>query len=348
MCSVISLMACLLSLPHGSADRNSQPLYDLLGRRRRSLTGARIETDKGLAGKDDRLSLPHGSADRNAQLGEDMHRQRTSLPHGSADRNSPKAASASSTSWSLPHGSADRNTEDDSRVEAAMVAPSRERGSKLTAWDGRGARSESLPHGSADRNTLPPRRAALGSCRSLTGARIETPTSTSPRPSAPVAPSRERGSKPPHHPRGQSRLRSLPHGSADRNNRAMSAPVTASVAPSRERGSKLPAPHPHWSERSSLPHGSADRNQWGYLEGYTAPRRSLTGARIETNSSSGRRSTAWSLPHGSADRNNREKLGPAIDNVAPSRERGSKLARQQVGLAGARSLPHGSADRNST
>ena len=228
----------------------------------------------------------------------------------------------------------------------------------------------SLPHGSADRNTIGPGVIWGGGGRSLTGARIETRPIGGPSHGRAVAPSRERGSKQLLQARGHERLRSLPHGSADRN-------YDIGIAIYR---------HPQ-----SLPHGSADRNSsaskihlstagrsltGARIETGTArlqirpyPGRSLTGARIETATPALALCAALSLPHGSADRNpddlaarrqlaGRSLTGARIEThpprssrrrlrVAPSRERGSKPGHDGGRAADGRSLPHGSADRNS-
>ncbi len=144
---------------------------------------------------------------------------------------------------------------------------------------------------------------ASSSRRSLTGARIETASSTRRSACRPVAPSRERGSK--HNfqededaldgslPHGSAdrnnrlgqvcdgRTVSLPHGSADRNTTTGQASPAIPVAPSRERGSKHRLPGAHVGFRG----------------------RSLTGARIETIRAHCCIRDIASLPHGSADRN---------------------------------------------
>ena len=314
------------SLPHGSADRNSSD-SNAAGTRRRSLTGARIETSSIMQAPSQRFgSLPHGSADRNS-------RERACQQEMAA------------SGWSLPHGSADRNMTRARYRSTSPVAPSRERGSKRVIQRRReDRRPVSLPHGSADRNSsVIPQALAVARCRSLTGARIETPSrwpSNSPR-----------------------RRRSLTGARIETATRSEARRASRWVAPSRERGSK----HPRHSRRSvALPHGSADRNgraaclssrsltgarietcAFDGAESWRPWRRSLTGARIETSSSARAcsRGPTGSLPHGSADRNTawcrtsaiaarRSLTGARIETtsqhravawrVAPSRERGSK------------------------
>ena len=250
-----------------------------------------------------------------------------SLPHGSADRNIAAMNLASYLDGSLPHGSADRNNAEleqerqdcrrsltGARIEThtarhanlrAGVAPSRERGSKRSPLRWWTPTWRSLPHGSADRNGGMSPEQAFGRRRSLTGARIET---RAPAPSAlpqTVAPSRERGSK---HRLGRAppgrRIRSLPHGSADRNK--LTEPAMA-------------------SGRLSLPHGSADRNSSTSTATLSCCSRSLTGARIETGlhrpgvcAMSSRSLT------GARIETDKVKAPPHFHSVAPSRERGSK------------------------
>ena len=229
-------------------------------------------------------SLPHGSADRNRDISEDRALKRLSLPHGSADRNLTFGIGAEVRRRRSLTGARIETSCVTGRSSITSVAPSRERGSKLIQGRSKPLRILwSLPHGSADRNTA--RRAGCtgASCRSLTGARIETGAHlqrhsacrrrslTGARietrwdrwdnPLELVAPSRERGSKhtraadagrvvgvAPSRERGSKRrqeqnlrrgLVSLPHGSADRNNRAAEClRGYIHVAPSRERGSK--------------------------------------------------------------------------------------------------------------
>ena len=317
------------SLPHGSADRNSQQNKLHNGYASRSLTGARIETSRlrarrGLAGR----SLPHGSADRNRLL---------------AGWSGP-CAGRSLTGARIETRSARR------AARWCWVAPSRERGSKQSIGNDGHHGARSLPHGSADRNEIISAEAAMGM----------------------VAPSRERGSKPP---------------------RPLRRAAGGKVAPSRERGSKhglvgqLQREEGGRSLTGARIETRCRRPGWGSTGG-----RSLTGARIETRrrrcscpgsrgrSLTGARIETWrrggpsrrprSLPHGSADRNpSNSQCVPCRRAVAPSRERGSKrvprvvraLAEVGRSLTGARiettstgsttrcsagSLPHGSADRN--
>ena len=336
------------SLPHGSADRN-QDGQGRAGRQpRRSLTGARIETGSTGPAPAVRSVAPSRERGSKRHIGRDQGAVRESLPHGSADRNSEMPYFAEAVWMSLPHGSADRNY----LLTSVLHRP-----------DG----------------------------RSLTGARIETAVRSRSAVSAVVAPSRERGSKPPRHGRplqGCGRrsltgarietgerlpqgvvLGSLPHGSADRNSPEMSFSKRYCVAPSRERGSKHNVMDAPALRAESLPHGSADRNDLGEHPLVAARGRSLTGARIETRNSpdrtdraSGRSLTGARIEtraprrqrDGSAGRSltgarietRAHSLAPPTSQVAPSRERGSKLLRRERQLPGRRSLPHGSADRN--
>ena len=250
------------SLPHGSVDRNKIVIVDRRPLNRRSLTGARIETRRqrqrrdgmgcrsltgarmetvlGVAARSQPRVAPSRERGSKLRLGHHGRRHGQSLPHGSADRNNARAILAKESARSLPHGSADRNQNGNAHV-----------------WFKR----ESLPHGSADRNHEVPAKMIEAKCRSLTGARIETPPSCSVWSGTNVAPSRERGSK--HHSR-----RRRPRGHR--------------VAPSRERGSKhcghgscsyscrrsltgarIETCRPALAStcRPSLPHGSADRNR---------------------------------------------------------------------------------------
>ena len=205
------------SLPHGSVDRNRCKGLVALDAAGRSLTGAWIETvtTRGTAGpaavapsRERGSKLPGRffhpatvvapSRERGSKLGSWVPglELASSLPHGSVDRNGQARKGYVGRGASLPHGSVDRN---------------------VRSWDIRRGHSRSLPHGSVDRNSTVLLSALLSTSRSLTGAWIETPPRPRlPRP-APVAPSRERGSK-------------RPLGRPGRAGRP--------VAPSRERGSK--------------------------------------------------------------------------------------------------------------
>ena len=166
--------------------------------------------------------------------------------------------------------------------DAALVAPSRERGSKPSAM-----RCVSSP--------------ARG--RSLTGAWIETDSADHSAAALTVAPSRERGSKQrfrpllvmpclvaPSRERGSKRDRAGPRRrrvrvapSRERGSKPSIGACSGSrcdVAPSRERGSKQVLADLRGAGGLSLPHGSVDRNkQW--LAGLTdRTGRSLTGAWI--------------------------------------------------------------------
>ena len=185
----------------------------------------------------------------------------------------------------------------------------------------------SLLHGGVDRNPTTPAVHLSSTCRSFTGAWIETPVSTtsSEQPSA-----------------------SLLHGGVDRNtSRSSSWPAPPPVAPSRGRGSKQLGKVVRDLQRWSLLHGGVDRNsrskihassaRWSLLHGgvdrnserilkpQMIKRRSFTGAWIETRRSRCRRQAK---------------------GVAPSRGRGSKPAQRPVGRSVAASLLHGAVDRN--
>ena len=141
---------------------------------------------------------------------------------------------------------------------------------------------------------------------------------------------------------------SLPHGSADRNFGQSLEGAVEKVAPSRERGSKRRLIDDRRPALLSLPHGSADRNHVqagvtkrsiGSLPHGSADRNTVTSNGVD-----------WyveSLPHGSADRNRPSASVIRSNEVAPSRERGSKRPISSCTvLRSAKSLPHGSADRN--
>ena len=125
--------------------------------RSRSLTGARIETAPGWSGRRGRRVAP--SRERGSKRDQTHHGRLGvwSLPHGSADRNGIPEHCWLDNGRSLPHGSADRNDL---------------RGS------GQNHRWRSLPHGSADRNFANVLVINGVDCRSLTGARIETFTTS--------------------------------------------------------------------------------------------------------------------------------------------------------------------------
>ncbi len=148
--------------------------------------------------------------------------------------------------------------------------------------------------------------------RPLTGARIETTDRADLRPSARVAPSRGRGSKPPPCANCLVPEASPPHGGADRNVTAQGFETLAAVAPSRGRGSKRsPNTRNGLPWMASPPHGGADRNMAilhpnetvvdvapsrgrGSKQACTvhhakgAESRPLTGARIETKANPAR------------------------------------------------------------
>ncbi len=168
-----SVMSVRKSLPHGSVDRNPNVnCYISIGDGR-SLTGAWIETPYTVSMTLSMLSLPHGSVDRNIE-----HHVIWTL----------RQCRSLTGAW----------------IEtvfvkydcfAIKVAPSRERGSKLSHFKVFLGGCRSLPHGSVDRNGGGRRHHYGGRCRSLTGAWIETPATVGLTIAASVAPSRERGSK---------------------------------------------------------------------------------------------------------------------------------------------------------
>ena len=205
------------------------------------------------------------------------------------------------------------------------VAPSRERGSKRRDGHDRRCQRGSLPHGSADRNLTRGDGFGVAACRSLTGARIETCSCARSARSAPVAPSRERGSKPPLRRRGPRLPASLPHGSADRNTSSWAESPSRRVAPSRERGSKHLVVMASRNRRGVAPsreRGSKLRDQHRHDRDAG---RSLTGARIETSKPQLDARLHPVAP--SRERGSKHELNPhhALDrHVAPSRERGSK------------------------
>ena len=249
-----------MSLPHGGVDRNASFDVQHYRPKGRSLTGAWIETTNLDA-------LP-------ASL--------ESLPHGGVDRNPIHLAPPELTPRSLPHGGVDRNQDRAAAAGAAVVAPSRGRGSKLLRPRYRvGGDEESLPHGGVDRNRrkLTSLRStssrsltgawietviyvdgnAAVSGRSLTGAWIETPAARPERRQARVAPSRGRGSKQKHALEKRYGSKSLPHGGVDRNIRPYRRPRDCD---------------------GSLPHGGVDRNIDVAAFYGQALGRSLTGAWI--------------------------------------------------------------------
>ena len=195
-----------VSLPHGSADRNSrfaivQPSIDAPvapSRERGSKRCECLEVGRAsrVAPSRERGSKPFDAGRRS------LSRERGSKPEARCVARSLTGARIETvtlnglevrgkTTSSLPHGSADRNCFSSTNEAVRRVAPSRERGSKRPCVDGHEPWTvASLPHGSADRNGLLPAQITPSTRRSLTGARIETCRS-----SAPVAPSRERGSK---------------------------------------------------------------------------------------------------------------------------------------------------------
>ncbi len=125
------------SLPHGSADRNSNLHMDATRKSGRSLTGARIETAVR------RFEARTGTVAPSRERGSKQRHACRSPMQGA----------------SLPHGSADRNTPCSLRDNVRQqVAPSRERGSKLRCCVPAAELGESLPHESADRNTRFPSR----------------------------------------------------------------------------------------------------------------------------------------------------------------------------------------------
>ena len=291
----------------------------------RSLTGARIETTT--CRRTARCSRVAPSRERGSKQFaeyETAQIERRSLTGARIETF--ETAGSRVLQGSLPHGSADRNASLKKAFEKTVVAPSRERGSKLGASVGRVSDQQVAP--SRERGSKREKR------RFQLGA-------------GDVAPSRERGSKQddlegmgyafgslPHGSADRNKQvtqstepdpKSLPHGSADRNEFEMSVCAFPMVAPSRERGSKRARGQRRPDTSWSLPHGSADRNRGQNGRAGRNRGRSLTGARIETSSPDPPR-----MP----------------DRVAPSRERGSKRRPAASAAPGRASLPHGSADRN--
>ena len=319
---------------------------------RRSLTGARIETNdadyKRDACRGVAPSRERGSKHRRVGTHAPAQPVAPSRERGSKHLGLPMRRGDQA---SLPHGSADRNKLTRKQVTALRVAPSRERGSKPQHQQEMAASGWSLPHGSADRN-MTPREVSLDQpSRSLTGARIETRHTAATVKICPV---------------------SLPHGSADRNSSVIQALAVARCRSLTGARIETPSRWPSIRRASSLPHGSADRNRDRLKLGSRRKGRSLTGARIETRprTSATARRTGRSLTGARIETPARRRASPC-GRVAPSRERGSKhrplpdvIAIDAYGrsLTGARiethpsrafldrcvnaSLPHGSADRN--
>ena len=208
-----------------------------------------------------------------------------------------------------------------------MVAPSRERGSKLTR--ARELAPELVVAPSRERGSKRPVSAMFGGWRRVAPSRergSKPPRSRTARGPAAVAPSRERGSKPRRTGRG------MPRGL---------------VAPSRERGSKHARQQRDHGVHESLPHGSVDRNATSCCSGCSRPSRSLTGAWIETRpwrAALASRIVAPSRERGSKQGSWRPDFRD--EAVAPSRERGSKPVQAVVIIVVIQSLPHGSVDRN--
>ncbi len=357
------------SLPHGGADRNGRP--------RRRVWSVLVAPSRGRGSKQGHQGgVPHHhvvapSRGRGSKhLVRHLVRQAPrSLPHGGADRNIAGDLDVSAETVAPSRGRGSKLVHVGHELGLLLVAPSRGRGSKR-AWTcippgsrrvapsrGRGSkrlgeevvriRQQSLPHGGADRNSSSNALKTPMCCRSLTGARIETPWARAglTRPAgrsltgarietapmdpawrAPgVAPSRGRGSKRLEQAKVMAFRESLPHGGADRN----VDPAGCGV-----------------EDRKSLPHGGADRNSAHSIDLRVPSGRSLTGARIETTPSSGGIGKKVSLPHGGADRNARPSRTAPEPAVAPSRGRGSKRRPSEAATSGFWSLPHGGADRN--
>ena len=152
-----------------------------LGRRGRSLTGARIETR--VSGRN-----RTGQAVEVAPSRERGSKRRRSWSHFQKELMSRRSLTGA-------------------RIETGVQDLCTTEGCELM----------SLPHGSADRNDVQFLARPKRNSRSLTGARIETLESRSRLAAGPVAPSRERGSKHPGLADPLGLRRSLPHGSADRN-----------------------------------------------------------------------------------------------------------------------------------
>ena len=164
-----------------------------------------------------------------------------SLPHGSADRNVSPPALRLPRNRSLPHGSADRNVFAGGKPVIDRVAPSRERGSKREEHgDDPGGGGRSLTGARIETPTARIWTSRWGG-RSLTGARIETWRRAATGRRSRVAPSRERGSK-----------REISIGLATTYRRSLTG---ARIETHCMDGTAGP--------RGSLPHGSADRNvEW--------------------------------------------------------------------------------------
>ena len=243
----------------------------------------------------------------------------------------------------------DRNTADfsaDSRISRRSLAGAwieTATNLRLLPW----RRSRSLA--GAWIETSEQRHARIGAaCRSLAGAWIETKQAADHAALNPVAPSRERGSKPPATTPwifarlvapSRERGSKQGQGAVDPDGRRRSlagawietrSPETISasarVAPSRERGSKLRSTSCCAHLDKSLPRGSVDRNVYD-IDGRHGWAESLPRGSVDRNKTRWRRlsPTTVSLPRGSVDRN-----CCAHARTGPSQ----------------RSLPRGSVDRN--
>src|SRR6266404_3791366 len=174
----------------------------------RPLTGARIETCHG--GRGWRRGVVAPSRGRGSKP--------LRCDDGNADHGSP------------PHGGADRNLWRKDHISFLLVAPSRGRGSKHLALDagleevGRPSRGRGSKHLSGLEYDVVPGRP-------LTGARIETPNSSSSRLKCGVAPSRGRGSKLDGYEAKLHGGKSPPHGGADRNIQSMITDDMVVVSP---------------------------------------------------------------------------------------------------------------------
>ncbi len=272
------------SLPRGSVDRNLFHQHPVDG-------GDRVAPSRERGSK-----LPGGYRG---------WRNQTSLPRGSVDRNRHNHDDTASTDSRSLAGAWIETSPHPDPDQRRAVAPSRERGSKLDEVGhqphlaGRslaGAWIETMA--SRPMPSMPTGRSLAGAWietyrtrhrplpqdgRSLAGAWIETPLQAGDRRQSHVAPSRERGSKPPilvgHASEGR---RSLA-GAWIETREESSVTIRAAVAPSRERGSKPLSIVDQTCRSQSLPRGSVDRNFCLCLWRDQQEGRSLAGAWIETH-----------------------------------------------------------------
>ena len=230
------------SPPHGGADRNNATHAEPVTRRRRPLTGARIETLTARTRRDEQRPSPlHGGADRNitqiAMLprwpcGRPLTGARIETPSGACcvwRSGRPLTGARIETGYNWPR----------MNVERSRSLPSRGRGSKQS--------------GSLSRMALVP-------VAPFTGARIETDHRADrqmPTTESPLHGGADRNMS----SRARGRSRSPPHGGADRNTEQVEDAALPYVAPSRGRGSKRHGSDDSDATRPSPPHGGADRNR---------------------------------------------------------------------------------------